>query len=212
MSHDDLAPQQRRSRETLARLLAAAVATLEKHGLDGATIPRVAAAAGVAPASVYRRFRDKDALFRAAFLTVLEQGLDTRAPDLRGRPGKKGRLHDVVAQLVAAISAQYRHHPGLLRALIRFVETDTDLAFRKAALGHVASSLGRLSDIVLTFRKEIRHSNPERAVLFGLLTVGTILEARAFEKVSIWRELLPISDADIQAELSRSLLAYLRSA
>jgi AcrR family transcriptional regulator len=208
---DSLAPQQERSRKTLARLLDATVVTLESEGLKGATIPRIAAAAGVAAASVYRRFRDRDALLRAAFLAALERSARAEGPF---EPAKirTGSLDEVVAGLVAAISRQYREHPGLLRALIRFIETDTDEAFRKKVLGYIADSFVKAGDVLLKFRNRITHANPERAVLFGLLTVGTILEVRALEEVSMWHELLPISDEEMQAELTRSLLGYLRAA
>jgi hypothetical protein len=46
-------PQQQRSGETLARLITATLVTLEEHGLEGATISRIASVAKIAPASVY---------------------------------------------------------------------------------------------------------------------------------------------------------------
>jgi AcrR family transcriptional regulator len=69
-------PQQQRSRETLARLITATLATLEEHGLEGATIARIAGVAKIAPASVYRRFRDRNALYRLALLDMLEGSAD----------------------------------------------------------------------------------------------------------------------------------------
>ncbi|GAC1551211.1 MAG: hypothetical protein NVS3B16_25940 [Vulcanimicrobiaceae bacterium] len=195
----------------LARLLVATIETLEHHGLAGTTIPRVAAVAGVAPASVYRRFPDKDALFRAAFLSALEDGGDASRRAVRRPAPKQQSLEAVVRDLVAEIGEQYRDRPGLLRALVRFVETDTDRAFRKEALRRVACGFGKIGDALLAFRQQIRHTDPERAVLFGLLTVVTILEVRALDEVSMWRELLPVSDEETQAELVRMLLAYLQS-
>ncbi len=211
MKRDSLAPQQDRSRKTLARLLDATIAALERDGLKGTTIPRVAAAAGVASASVYRRFRDRSALLRAAFLHALEQSVQSEGPFEPASISTR-TLDVAVSGLVGAISRQYREHPGLLRALIRFVETDTDEAFRKKALGYVADSFLKAGDVLLLFRDRITHTNPERAVLFGLLTVGTILEVRALEEISMWHELLPISDEEMEAELTRSLLGYLRAA
>lgn len=212
MKRDFLAPQQDRSRKTLARLLNATIAALERDGLKGATIPRVAAAAGVASASVYRRFRDRGALLRAAFLNALEQSVRLEGGPFEPASISTRSLDEAVSGLVGAISRQYREHPGLLRALIRFVETDTDEAFRKKALGYVADSFLKAGDVLLMFRDRITHTNPERAVLFGLLTVGTIVEVRALEDISMWHELLPISDEEMEAELTRSLLGYLRAA
>jgi AcrR family transcriptional regulator len=70
-----LVPQQSRSRESLHRLLMAATEVLQDKGLEGATIPRIAARAGLSPGAVYRRFPDKDALLRKVVLATLE-GVD----------------------------------------------------------------------------------------------------------------------------------------
>jgi AcrR family transcriptional regulator len=211
MKSDLLAPKQQRSRETLVRLLRATVATLEEHGLEGTTIPRVAAAAGIAPATVYRRFRDKDALYRAVFLMLLEKSVVGTRKVLRAQAAEARTLEGAVEKLVAIMIRQYRDHPGLLRALIRFVETDEDASFKKKALAHLAGNIATAGDVLLAFRKQIARAAPERAVLFGLLSVATVLEVRALEPVSMWRELLPISDKQMQSELSGMLLAYLRS-
>ena len=68
-----LPAHQARSRESLARLLKAAAEVLNKDGLDGSTIPRIAARAGLSPGTVYRRFPDKDALLREVCLRLLEE-------------------------------------------------------------------------------------------------------------------------------------------
>jgi AcrR family transcriptional regulator len=209
MKTDPLVPKQQRSRETLARLLDAAIATLEEHGLDGTTIPRVAAAAGVAPASVYRRFHDKNALFRAAFLMVLEEGVEKNRNAGRAKKTEARTLRAAVDQLVTALSRQYRDHPGLLRALFRFLETDEDSTFKRKAVAHLAKNIDTVGNGLMMFRKDIAHKSPMRAVLFGLLAVATILEVRAFKPFSMWHELLPMSDQEVQVELGRFLLAYL---
>src|SRR5256885_10292037 len=81
-----LAPQQSRSRESLERLLRAATGVLREQGLEGATIPRIAARAGLSPGAVYRRFPDKDALLRKGVVATLQNiDLHTQAaltPDL----------------------------------------------------------------------------------------------------------------------------------
>ena len=67
-----LAPQQARSRESLSKLLKAAVEVLGQQGVAGTTIPRIAAHAGLTPGAVYRRFRNKDVLLETAILRILE--------------------------------------------------------------------------------------------------------------------------------------------
>src|SRR5580704_3171584 len=67
-----LPAHQARSRESLARLLKATIDVLDKDGIEGATIPRIAARAGLSPGTVYRRFPDKDALMREVCIRAFE--------------------------------------------------------------------------------------------------------------------------------------------
>jgi AcrR family transcriptional regulator len=210
MTSKTLAPQQQRSRETLARLLRATIATLDRHGLAGATIPRIAATAGVAPASVYRRFTDRDALFQTALLAALEESAAANRTRLRIDSFKKKSLEGVASALIAAFVKQYQTHPGLLRALIRFIESDSDEGFREKAVALISGNFEMLTDLILKFRQEIAHPNPRRAVIFGLLTVVTAIEERALGLISMWHRLLPISDRELRKELTRCFLAYLR--
>ena len=211
MPADSLAPQQERSRETVARLLKATIAMLEEHGLDGATIPRIAAAARVAPASVYRRFEDRNALFRAALLDALEKSAAVARRTLRLESFEDQSMAGVVGRLVTITMRQYRAQPGLMRALTRFVETDPDKHFRSSTLSILSGNFEQFIDMLLTFKDEIPHPNPRRAIIFGLLTMATIIEVRALEQVSMWRELLPLADRELHAEVTQNVLAYLRS-
>jgi AcrR family transcriptional regulator len=211
MTSGFLAPQQQRSRETLARLLKATIETLEEYGLDGATIPRIAAAAGIAPASVYRRFRDRDGLYRAALMDALERSAAAGRETLRLESFKDRTLEGVVSRLVAITMKQYRSQPGLMRAFTRFIENDSDEDFRSRALAIVAGNFEQIIEVLMAFRGEIKHRDPRRAITFGLLTTATIIEVRALESVSMWHELMPISDRELQDEVTRNFLAYLRS-
>jgi AcrR family transcriptional regulator len=211
MTSGFLAPQQQRSRETLARLLKATIKTLEEYGLEGATIPRIASAAGIAPASVYRRFRDRDGLYRAALMDALERSAAASRETLRLESFKDRTLEGVVSRLVAITIKQYRSQPGLMRALTRFIENDSDEEFRSRALAVVAGNFELIIEMLMAFRGEIKHRNTRGAITFGLLTMATIIEVRALEPVSMWHELMPISDRELQDEVTRNFLAYLRS-
>ncbi len=41
--------------------------------------------------------------------------------------------------------------------------------------------------------------------------MATIIEVRALEKVSMWHELMPMSDDELGVQLKMNFLAYLRS-
>ncbi len=204
-------PKQQRSRETLARLLEATIETLERHGLPGTTIPRIAEAAKVAPASIYRRFRDKESLLRAAIIDVLER---SNATNVAAVPALlTGRTLDWIAGAFArSIIAQYRLRPGLMRAIIRFAENDNDDAFKAHAMSLVAANTGIIVDaIVEQCRDEIADPDPRRAVTFASLAIANIVETRALEDYSLWHAMLPMSDDELCIELQRLFLSYLKS-
>jgi AcrR family transcriptional regulator len=204
-------PKQQRSRETLERLLAATMRLLEEQGLDGATIPAIARLAKVAPASVYRRFVDKDALLRATFLHILRQSneanRDTLAKAVRGET-----LEDTVARVMGGMLEQYRRHPRLLRALMHFVDSDEDETFGRQARLYVAENFDLIVDALLPFRAEIRHPIPRRALQFALLSAGSAMEAYALDNTSVWHSVLSLSAQELKAELTRGFMAYLRQA
>jgi AcrR family transcriptional regulator len=70
MSERILPVRQKRSSRTVDRLLRAAVQALNEHRIEKTTIPRIARRAGLSPGTVYRRFRDKDALLREVCLRM----------------------------------------------------------------------------------------------------------------------------------------------
>ena len=62
--------QQKRSLRTESLLLAAAARVLDRDGLDAATVPHIAAEARLSPASIYRRFADKDFFIVSSFMDI----------------------------------------------------------------------------------------------------------------------------------------------
>lgn len=203
-------PQQKRSRATLERLLNATIEALDEHGLDGAVIPRIAALAGVAPASVYRRFANKDALIRASLLHVLEQTQTTNRQALAA--ALHGATLDASANaLMGIMFSQYRQHPLLVRALARFIDADTDQQFLASARAILAGNLELVVVCMLAHSEQIRHAQPERALRFALLHAITSIEAVTLEPTSLWHSVLAEPDEALARELARSFVAYLRA-
>ncbi|WP_199098397.1 TetR/AcrR family transcriptional regulator [Dyella sp. ASV21] len=204
-------PRQQRSRETLDRLLAATVKALDEEGLDGAVVPRIAALAGVAPASIYRRFPDKDALLREAFLHMLRAS-NTANRDHLSKMLVRDTLEASAAQLMELLFAQYRRHPRLMRSLLRFLENEGASEFAREVHGHIAQNMAQVVDVLQVFKAEIPHRVPRRALQFAVLSAAGAIESFALEPVSLWQTVLPMSDRQFQAEQARSFVAYLRMA
>lgn len=206
MTEGFIEPKQQRSRETSARLIAATLKALEEYGLEGATIPRIAQMAGTAPASVYRRFRDRNALYRVALLdeterlVLADRSMDTSAART---------LEDLAHMIVRDTLQQYRLRPGFMRAMTRFVETDTDEEFRKRAMQSITSGYEHLAGLVLAHRARIQHTDPRKAALFALLTMATLIEVRELSEVSVWKELSRATDKQFIAEVTKNFVGYL---
>lgn len=203
-------PQQERSRKTYERLLMATLKTLSRHGLDGTTIPRIAREAGVAPATVYRRFADKQALLRAACLHLLEMTNTGNREQLKERLGR-GSLESAAREMVRLMFLQNRSQPKLMQAMETILGNDDDEAFVKQALALRDGTLDQLVQVMLLHRDEIKHPEPEYAVRMATLQTVTSIGVMCFKDRSPWGTLEPNSDEAISGELVRAYLAYLKS-
>lgn len=203
-------PQQARSRRTHVRLLMATLKMLSEQGLEGATIPRIAREAGVSPATVYRRFVDKQALLRAACLHLLELSNQGNQQNLQRKLGQ-GTLESAARELVGLMFMQNRMQPKLMQAMETFLGADDDETFVQEALAIRDDSLDRVIQVMLTHREEITHSDPEQAVRIATLQAATSIGVLCFKSRSPWRTVESLSDEALADELTRAYVAYLRT-
>jgi AcrR family transcriptional regulator len=211
MDSSSRTPQQARSLRTQQRLLEATIAVLEDKGLAGVTIPEIAAVAGVATGSIYRRFTDKDALIRAAFLQFLEMSQEANrqglAPERFANLSFEAALHAVARALLR----QYRDRPILLTALDQFMGSDSDTDFKDRAVTLIAANFSRLVEALMSYRAHITAADPERAITFALLTAIALTEVHALNPPALWQRMLPMDDGALTAETARTMAAYLTS-
>jgi AcrR family transcriptional regulator len=200
--------KQKRSLRTEDKLLAAAIRVLDQDGLDGATVPRIAQQAKLSPASIYRRFVDKDNLLRAAFLRVLGESNRNSEQRLQSLLLRHS-LPETVTAILSTLMQQYRDHPRLLRALIRMLDIEQDSEFAVEAWRRLEANLSRMAEVLLAHRASIRHANPELAVRFAVLSATSAIELTALAEDSLWSVALPISDKKFLVELARQTVAYL---
>jgi len=206
-SAETLPVKQTRSRETVNRLLDAAEALLIEGGLERATVPNIAARAGLSVGVVYRRFPDKDALVRAVYERFFDRA---RAASLHTGNLDWWRgiaLPDIARTLVTNVVAQHRHNRHLLRALAAYTST-ADAAFRRRVDELNAHTMDRLASILLARRAKITHPQPERAVRFGLFVVAAAMRAMIQSDDA---RLAPfgIAEGQLADELTRMYLRYL---
>jgi AcrR family transcriptional regulator len=210
-AQDNLEPQQARSRESLRKLLKAAAEVLGQHGVEGTTIPRIAAHAGLTPGAIYRRFNDKDELLETMILGILDRQDERLRTGLTPEMAAQIPLPVFTEQIVHSLVVSYRANAGLMRAMRQFVRTRRDTEFWKKACRLEVRSYERLVDLFLANAKSIRHPEPKVAVSLGLMMVISTLQELVLDttEMRVWKGLMPPDDGTLKDELIRAFLGYL---
>jgi AcrR family transcriptional regulator len=203
-------PVQERSRKSLQRMLDSAEFILARHGLKGATLPRIAARARVSPANVYRRFRDKDALMAAVFERLTQRSSSETAaavnPDAVRLLGLEQFSHNVIAGMIR----NFRADAGLSRAALEYSEQHWNTGFVRKARASEARSFDQMVGAFLIWRDQIKHPSPELAIRFAFVMVALASrELILFNRAHIFEAVLPIDDELLTRELTTMFLRYL---
>jgi len=166
-----------RSRESLRKLLKAAAEVLGQHGLEGATIPRIAQHAGLTPGAIYRRFPDKDALLETVIIRMLERQDERLRVMLTPAMARQIPLAVFAEQLINNMLVSYRANAGLMRALRQFAQGRDHTSFYRKVTNLEMCTYQYLVDLFLVHRKEVKHPAPQMAVSFALVTlISTLIE------------------------------------
>jgi AcrR family transcriptional regulator len=207
----NLEPQQARSRESLRKLLKAAAEVLGQHGVEGTTIPRIAAHAGLTPGAIYRRFNDKDALLETVILGILDRQDERLRTGLTPEMAAQIPLPVFAEQVVHSLVVSYRANAGLMRAMRQLVRTRVDTEFWKKACRLEVRSYERLVGLFLTNAKNIQHPEPKMAVSLGMMMVISTLHELVLDtsEIRVWKGLMPQDDLTLKNELTRAFLSYL---
>lgn len=202
--------KQKRSRESLRRMLDAAEAVLAEHGLRGATLSRIAAGAGLSAANVYRRFRDKDALMEEVFLRLSLRGAAAMESQFDPEKMRPIGLVQFSRTVIEGMIRGYRADARLSRVMVEYSEQHWDVGFVRKARASEARSFQRMVDTFLLWRDQIKHPDPERAIRFAFLMVAVALrELILFDRAHIFAAIFPIDEASLRQELTRLFLRYL---
>jgi AcrR family transcriptional regulator len=108
-------------------LLEAATAEFAEHGIAGARVDRIAAAARSNKAQIYHYFGSKDGLFDAVFGAYATQAAQAEYFDARDLPGTAGRLFDQLSGRpdLARLATWYRlERTGSPRSIAPIIEAN----------------------------------------------------------------------------------------
>lgn len=203
-------PQQARSQQSLRRMLDAAELVIAKYGVEGATLPRIAKQARVAPTNVYRRFRNKEALVRAVFHRLTDRSsaeADAKFdPELVRSLGLVQFSQNVIVGMIEG----YRANAALSRAAVQYSQKHWNLDFIQKARAAEARSFDRMVETFLIWRDQIKHPDPAYAVRFAFLMVSFALQGVIlFNRAQMFTGILSLDDESLEKELPLVFLRYL---
>jgi AcrR family transcriptional regulator len=203
-------PKQDRSAQTLERLVDAAEELLRSEGLEAATVPRIAAAAGMSVGVVYRRFPEKEALLRLVCERYLSRSIEQTRRSCDRADHRDLPLEALVRSIIASMIRRWRADRGILRALSQYLQTQRDEEFESRAAELNAESYRVTAELLLPYAEEMEHPDPESAIRNGLLFVGLTLKALTVTDPPRRLQAGSLADrAYLEDELTRLYLGYL---
>jgi len=198
-----LAPQQNRSRETRARIIAAADSLLREQGVDGFSIAGIASSTGIPIGNIYRRFEGKDDILQA-----LKDAVASRiavAVSSAVQTSSKHDLSSFVEAFADAIMGVFSSDEELHRALFdprvaspKMLETGQNV--RATIYSHFRTGL---SSHIRELDSEVIETASK--VAFSIITNAALTKVRGQDPV-----MRDFTWADIKREYSRAAVAYLR--
>jgi AcrR family transcriptional regulator len=154
-------PKQKRSQQSLERVLDASIQLLEENGFEAFTIQDVSKRAGVSVGAIYARFGNKESLLRVVHRHAMEtlrpehegvEAVDTGPADAR----------EVILGAVRAVAEIFHGNEDLLRAFMHLGAVDDEIARRGSESS--VDLARRFEATVLAHRDELAHPDPETAV------------------------------------------------
>jgi AcrR family transcriptional regulator len=156
------APRQRRSRDSLERVLSAGIDVLAREGWEGFTIAAVAKAAGVSVGMIYGRFENKDALFEAIHDRFMAQVETLHVEGFEDAAWDELPTDQVIRKAVDVVAASFALNAAMLR--VAMLRAAVDDRIRRRGHSAIADLSRRFETSLLDRRGDFSHPEPRLAV------------------------------------------------
>src|SRR5688572_5461623 len=153
-------PKQARSEDSLRRLLDAAESLLSERNFTEVSIADIAKRARSSVGGFYARFRDKDELLLALQERFVGE-LEGRFAEVETHVSPKGGISGLLKPSLHMLVEIYRTRRGLLVAFASRAAENRRL--HQAGLAFRHNVITRFTKLVLQFRADIAHPDPELA-------------------------------------------------
>jgi AcrR family transcriptional regulator len=182
------------SSDKVEKILQGAMQEFLAHGYAGASMDRVAVAAGVSKATVYSHFQDKEGLFKA----LVEQLARKRFESVFGAEPLEGEPHIVLRQLLTKALTQMlndKEFQGFQRVLIGESARFPELS--QLFLSCIAKPGNEIITQYLVSRPELNIPDPQAMVW---ILMGSIVHLVIAQEIMHGKDILPMeSDRLIDA-------------
>lgn len=153
-------PQQKRSEESLAKILDATGHLVSRGGFDDASINDIVDEAGLSVGAFYARFKDKSALFdviQSQTLDELQASIIERIETFESaqrNSAKKTSLDEVAQFAVDTLFDLYSQSPGLIRAIYMHTRIKRDPEMFERVKRFNTETIGRSCSLVNLVNKK----------------------------------------------------------
>jgi AcrR family transcriptional regulator len=200
-------PQQRRSQESLERLLISGFEVLCEQGFDGFTLQEVSQRSGVSIGSIYARVPSREALIMAIYERQMSWTAEEEARQIVLAKSLEGRTPaERVEVLVRSEVETMLSHADTLRVFMRGASTFPEIWERGALKSQANAKVFR--EGVLGVREYIDHPDPELAVDIAWRMIYCTV-ARRITHGPRFESRRPVSEKQLTAELARAISKYL---
>jgi len=190
------------SNDKVEKILQGAMQEFLAHGYAGASMDRVAVAAGVSKATVYSHFQDKERLFKV----LIEQLARKRFESVFGTQPLEGEPHIVLRQLLAKALTQMlndKEFQAFQRVLIGESARFPELS--QVFLRYLAKPGGEIISQYLASRPELNIPDPEAMVW---ILMGSIVHLVIAQEVMHGKDIIPMESDRLIDALTHLIVNY----
>ena len=202
--------KQDRSRETQDRILRATERLLRREQFEAISVRRIIEEARTSIGSFYARFRDKNALLPVLYAEY-EVQLQERLARLQESTANARSLEAVAGYIVEHFIDMYGDIPNFSRALYEYATRSPKAAESRRLAERRYKQYTFLLDVLLSFRREIKHADPPRAVELALYFMVVACRNRLLYPLAPQTRMVKIAKQELKLELVRQLTGYLRN-
>jgi AcrR family transcriptional regulator len=172
-------PSQARAQRTFGTVLDAAVALIEREGVERATTRRIALAAGVSIGAVYEYFPNKESIvlhLGTSWLRRIREVVEALHPSRSEIPDLLGYLN----RMLSDVERLYRGQPGLL-AVVRLIGAIPEL--REAEKLHDAAVIASVAGALRHFAPNTDPAEVQSAATCMVIMGHSVLSACLVAKI-----------------------------